>query len=1726
MSKEEIVNPVADHNVFSMGSGKPTDRVFLTIHIEDCPLVCLSDSGADISLISQSAFNKINASCNLSLTVDSAQSVWFKTLGPGTPLKSLGAVCLDVCIDNFIANNFKFHVVEDTVTSHDVILGVDFMSRHYLAPSPAHRRLIYWPAEVQSPVFVGTPVSFQKPVTLDSPVVLKPFSVCYVKVPKPDIYGHEAVFEPEVGLLEKEIAFSRCLIDLDPDYITVEALCLSPVKVKLKKGLNIGTLSSAEAQVLSGKDSELMDPSSIFDLFDVNSMKLSQDERAMVMEMLVRNQEVIGRSKEDVGHVESGSHSIRLIDPLHEPIKIPPRRLQGKARDYVQSEVDRLCSEGIIEPSDGPWSAPVVPICKPDGSVRLCIDYRALNKITVKDAYPIPNLEDTIYNLSDMRYFSSLDLMRGYYQVPMSPDSKDLTSFVTSSGQWRFLRMPFGLCNAPATFQRLMNALLSRFPVDRVMVYLDDILVIGKTFREHLEILDRVLACLKEHGLKINPHKCQLFKDSVKFLGHLVSANGLSPLPENIEAIVNFKPPRSIKSVQRFLGMINFYRRFIPDCSVIARPLSSLLSSKRLLWTDECQKSFDTLKSLLVTPPVLSFPNFESPEPLCLYTDASQFGAGAYLAQKQDDQERVIAYLSTTFNKAEIRYSVLDKELAAIRWAIKRLKPFLWGRHFIIYSDHKPLSYLQGMRLLDGRLARTLEELGDYDFEIRYIPGHLNVVADALSRDSLSIPVDLGLPSHCLLDNMHEFRVQSGGDTLFRCFSLYWLGCEEEHSFVRTIVIDELLHNPQRYKLTLTKSVKKQLRIMKLPGTLPYFEAIQAFSNLVQASVLVYEEFFGLVKYVPEKVGDRNPCYLRSYDGVCFSFLLPFDAKFEMSHVIPESEPSACEVGEVKVLYPLAAPRLPSDSFVPSSILFEDSFTPEVIPFCIRETASHLQSSSRPSKQEQPSRDRRRKVTISEENPEIKYYDPCLPVTLTGQENNFQHGSGLLDTKSPVSWREIFSIPTIKEWQSKNRPLRDLRYCILNKQQSMKGDKFKCNHRDHHKKYKSHYSSIHCDSSGVLVKELNLESLNEPVFPYLVPFIAACDFVRLAHESNAHVGRDKLYHLVQPYVFHPSLRYIVSDVTRACDHCLRAKPYSVKPSPPVLRIQSNRPFEKVHVDVLQLPHSRFGYKYVLNAVDQYSKWLASQPLKDKTSKSVGCAFAKILSGFPSLPETVVSDNGGEFTGEPFKEVLDRYNVRHIFITPYSPQSNGLVERINRTLLGVLTGLCAPNDWCVNLGRAIITYNNTYHKELKCTPSECLTGLVSKLPVCPEKKPFWKDGSNKFKPYALNSLVGYKNTTRTGVKKKLSPRFSGPYKVVKSDFNQKTYVIELKRDPARQVRAHHSQLRPWFKAPAYLQQSSMFLPDSRDLDSCAPHASELPELVPGLRNLDFPCGSSRKRPDENICVVPIPEVIPGLVNLSVCPNFMFESPVDPLESPTSVPDPCSRGLESPSLHSGPAPSNSNFPSLPPVSPVRNTSTPILSRVHNAPIPSPLYHVSPILAPQSDSCVMESVSPIVGAPSRVYSDADLFSDPSNLTSVSLDFLGFGSERSLSPDRERLSLVNTSSDHSPCSSQDSIHSFREQCIDGTGMSDAALAVRQLFPVPLSPPDVTFESDADLPSIESDSLDSDYSLGPVRRQSDIVPPDSAAAMPRRVTRSARTQVYPDLSPEEALRRIYFYDP
>ena len=438
-------------------------------------------------------------------------------------------------------------------------------------------------------------------------------------------------------------------------------------------------------------------------------------------------------------------HSIKLTD--NTPFKEPYRRIPPAMYEEVKQHIKEMLDADAIRPSESPLSN-VVLVRKKDGSLRFCIDFRKLNARTVRDAYALPRIDDTIDTLLGAKYFSKLDLRSGYWQVEMEEEDKSKTAFsVGSLGFFECNRMAFGLTNAPATFQRLMERCMGELNLKECLIFLDDILIFSVTFEEHIKRLNAVFSRLHEHGLKLKASKCEFFKSSVKYLGHVVSENGVETDPDKLKALSDWPVPNNVKKLRSFLGFAGYYRRFIKDYAKIAKPLNDLLighpthkqsNSKRKRsvpwqWGETQQKAFDTLKLMLSTPPVLAYTVFK--KPFIVHTDASREGLGAVLYQEQNGIERVIAYASRGLRRSERNYPAHKLEFLCLKWAVtEKFHDYLYGNQFLVCTDNNPLTYVLTSAKLDATGHRWLAALSTYNFSLKYKSGKSNCDADGLSR--------------------------------------------------------------------------------------------------------------------------------------------------------------------------------------------------------------------------------------------------------------------------------------------------------------------------------------------------------------------------------------------------------------------------------------------------------------------------------------------------------------------------------------------------------------------------------------------------------------------------------------------------------------------------------------------------------------------------------------------------------------------------------------------------------------------------------------------------------------------------------------------------------------------------------------------------------------------------------------------------------------------------------
>jgi hypothetical protein len=443
------------------------------------------------------------------------------------------------------------------------------------------------------------------------------------------------------------------------------------------------------------------------------------------------------------------------LQPGTAPISKRPYRMPPKELAELKTQLQEFLDKEYIRPSSSPWGCPALFVKKKDGSLRMCVDYRPLNVVTIKNKYPLPRIDVLFDQLAGAKVFPKIDIRSGYHQIKIRPCDIPKTAFYTRYGLYEFLVMSFGLTNAPAYFMYLMNSVFMTELDKFVVVFIDDILIYSKCEKEHVKHLRVVLQHLRDHTLYAKFSKCEFWLTSVKFLGHTISHNGIFVDPSKVQEVMDWKPPMSVHQIHSFLGLAGYYRRFIPDFSRIAKPMTELLKNGvKFVWSEACEKAFHTLRLHLTSALVLVQP--DNSKPFEVFCDASGTGLGCVLMQ----EGRVIAYASRALRPHELNYPTHDLELAAIVHALKIWRHYLMGNRCTIFTDHKSLKYIFSQSEFNMRQRRWLELIKDYDLEVHYHPGKENVVVDALSRNDHCNHLELEPVSEPLCEEMRRLNLE------------------------------------------------------------------------------------------------------------------------------------------------------------------------------------------------------------------------------------------------------------------------------------------------------------------------------------------------------------------------------------------------------------------------------------------------------------------------------------------------------------------------------------------------------------------------------------------------------------------------------------------------------------------------------------------------------------------------------------------------------------------------------------------------------------------------------------------------------------------------------------------------------------------------------------------------------------------------------------------------------
>ena len=700
-------------------------------------LTFLIDTGCTHNLLSRTVFDRLPASTRQQMRVQESTAA----MADGSGLPIYGSLRLEGRLRNVkFAADFLVSRISD-----DGILGMSFLREHDCSVACDKGLLVVSGVSVQCTDKTGRLLANKVQVVRTS--VLPPEAEVQIccrlnSTPSKPIGLIESLLEEDIG-----VAVAATLGRPSTDgQVVVRCLNLTGEPQQLKSGQIIGIYQPVEddqveeppihARSVLDNNSEPTTascPEHVTPLLEqTRAVCQTTEQYSRMAQLLTAYGDVFSKGDDDVGKTDLVQHSIPVVEGT-KPIRQPPRRLGAEKDREVEEQVAQLVQRGMVEPTDGSWSSPVVLVRKKDQSWRLCVDYRRLNAVTRKDAYPLLRIDDSLDALMESIYFSTLDLVSGYWQVPLDEEAQQRSAFVTRGGLWRWKVLPFGLTSAPATFERLMERVLKGLQWRTLLLYLDDIIVFSKDFDSHLTRLEEVFQRFRAARLKLKPGRCQLFQREVNYLGHVVSQEGVATDPEKVEAVRNWPQPKCIQEVRSFLGFVGYYRRFCPDFATTARPLNVLTSKDTpFRWEQEEEDAFRQLKTQMMEAPVLTYP--DPSRPYILDTDASNEAAGGVLSQEVDGVERVVAYYSKTFSPPQRNYCVTRRELLAVILAVTHFRPYLYGRKFTLRTDHASLIWLYKRTEPSHQIARWLELLAEFEFTMEHRAGSKHANADGLSR--------------------------------------------------------------------------------------------------------------------------------------------------------------------------------------------------------------------------------------------------------------------------------------------------------------------------------------------------------------------------------------------------------------------------------------------------------------------------------------------------------------------------------------------------------------------------------------------------------------------------------------------------------------------------------------------------------------------------------------------------------------------------------------------------------------------------------------------------------------------------------------------------------------------------------------------------------------------------------------------------------------------------------
>jgi hypothetical protein len=1172
-------------------------------------IVALNDTGADVSVMSYSTYLKLGLPMSDAPT---GVAVWN---ADGSPFTIRGVLQTVIVFGEGAAMRslpLKAVVLEELQT--DLILGDDFLRENHaiIAYGANHIQYQDFAVPVLDPVDCrdkeyrnteGLAVRALDDVRLSKKG--RSAIVAFVKLPRSFEYSQYSWrFEPSaMAQLVFGIRMAPTIVRLHGMDTVAGVLLVNPADKELvvPRGSVLGsihclreaTLDAVTVQSITATatatdnraTSSAPSETSVDDSFRKKIDEIVSDlgegvtaeQQQQLRELLLQYKHVLAADK-------LGSTNIFTfdIDPGNaRPVCHRDRRYTPLEYEAIRTQVESLLANGLIESANSDWCSRLV--CAPkkaaDGQrtdIRVCVDFRDVNKLCVKDAYPSPNIEATLDRLKSAKWFSAFDLEKGYHQVPLTERAKQICTFRCPLGAFRYTRLPFGIMNAPAAFQRMMDLLLRGLSWSCAMVYMDDVIVFSSSWEEHMKNLRMVLDRLASANLTVKLSKCQFARKEVNWLGYVVSEGGITPDPTKVDRVLAFARPTSLADVRTFLGLAGVFRKFIPGYGDIARPLHQLTKKEAhsrwragTAWDEDCEVSFEALKVAVATRPLLAHPRTD--RPMKVVCDASDHGMGAMLAQDDENGvERPIAFASATFADEATRYTTTEKEGLAVVWAVKHFRPYIHGVPTVIVTDHSALSYIFAMGDPPPRIARWVMELAQYDLSYIHRKGSCNSVADALSR---------------LETTMKAGQEVFDGTEFAEPKVLRLLTSEDPHIVVRMV-------GTRRSSRSKSHAETKRQEAVSFHPPDGRSAGVGAVDDV--------------------ELQNQDVPLVHDHDGV-----IPVDG-----HDIPTEK--ATNSGE--------------------TMEGKDDASP-----------TFLKASSAD--------------------------DGDLPVDVSPSiYSALQHEDD--DCRVMLKWLQCGTVPEDQELRTWVEAHQD-EYAV---QQGVL------------------YRIDTAKTRGMVTTRLLA----------VVPKSQRRQLMMTYHDSPAfggHMNGVRTYARVRQHFWWPRMCSDILDYVAVCPTCAIRRPRTRPKSQIQSHVQASSPFEFVAMDLLAMPESKSGNKYALVLVDYYSRYAIVSPLPDKSAKTVARVLLEKCILVHGHPGTILTDRGGEFLNEILISLCKALSIKKTFTTPYHPESDGVVERFNRTLLKLIAAYASADQdtWDEVLPYVLYAFNTSVSRATGCVPFTLIFG---------------------------------------------------------------------------------------------------------------------------------------------------------------------------------------------------------------------------------------------------------------------------------------------------------------------------------------------------------------------------------------------------------------------------------